>query len=439
MLDVRDSQLLHQTLERYNRLACRITASNVACLSLHPFPQCKSSISLIRLSDFPDSASADDFTYILNALNSLNEVVGYIIQSNASGLHIYIGFKGENCHNIALNLLADGLTHTFKDLQIKILKNPATYLNALLNPCCFSCVSMIATTPSSLTPSTTSSTSSEVSLMRHFLDLMGTHKDFTIFFLATPINLCEIKQYLNELYDMYNIISGFEKSTYSGSEAIAKNGSTSICNTETCGDGKSCAETDSNSICCTDNQSTSLSGSTAVYYMRERYINTTVGHSQGASNAHTSGHTVANTSSSNSSHSNSKTQLSATNKTDTHGVNYIVLNKKIQTTLASMDSYISFLENLLTIPSFRFSAFFLSEYSEVSIRAAYTFDGLNDHEVSPFSSKVHFWMKDHPQYRELFNYLLNFNHPCFYDDGQSDAILATVPITSRQLTYCYSL
>lgn len=436
MLDVRDSQLLHQTLERYNRLTCHLTASNVACLSLHPLSQCKSSISLIRLSDFPAAVSATDFTYILNALNGLNEVVGYIIQSTTAGLYIYIGIKGENCHTTALALLVDGLTNTFKDLQINVLKNPSTCLNTLLNPNCFSCVSVATTTP---TPLTTTSTSSEVNLMRHFLDLMGTHKDFTIFFLATPINLCEIKQYLCELYDIYNILSGFEKSTYNGSESIAKNGSTTISNTDTSGSGQSCCETDSNSICRTNSKSLNVSGTTAVYYMREKYVNTTASHNQGCSNAHTSGHTVATTNSCNDSHAYSKSQLSATNKTDTRGVNYIVLNKKIQTTLSSMDSYISFLENLLTTPTFRFSAFFLSAYSEVSIRAAYTFDGINNHEASPFSSKVNFWMKDHVQYEELLNYLLNFNQPCFYDDGQSDAILAAVPITSRQLTYCYSL
>lgn len=155
MYDPRDTCLLDEALARYEELV-----NSPYLYELTHFPVCPSTptsscIGFIQIEGFPTSTTYGTFSYVLNALASLNITIGYSLQVIKEQLFIYIGIKGQQYYDAALELLRTGLTQTFPGIQITQLtaEQSCQLLEQLFNPsqyCSVGTISVIPDTPPNL-------------------------------------------------------------------------------------------------------------------------------------------------------------------------------------------------------------------------------------------------------------------------------------------------
>ena len=121
MYDPKDSCLLESAIAKYEELV-----NSPFLYELTHFPVCSSNpscpyIGFLKVQGFPASTTFGTFSYVLNALASLNITIGYYLQVSAGQLFIYIGIKEQEYDQTGLDILNNGLLQTFLGIQITML------------------------------------------------------------------------------------------------------------------------------------------------------------------------------------------------------------------------------------------------------------------------------------------------------------------------------
>ena len=425
MYDVRDMQLLQETLAQYNDLVNRPLLHDLNCLSVVPPLPCTQPIYLLHIKTLPENSHSSAFSFILNALASLSGAMGYFICSSNGKISIYIGIKGE--YSAAFSLLQSGLIQTFPGATFEVVLDTPLFLTNLFSPS--NCFEMTSTT---VIPSPNHPT---LPLLTQFSNLMGSSSDYTAFFLAHPLSHSELLNYHDGLCEIYNTLSIFNQVHFNHIHGLAKNSSTTITNSKTTTDGHSMTETDGNSKAHSDSSYTNTTISTGALCP---YINNNINLSflanKGCSHSHTDNFSCAQASSCSTAHCHTDSRLSGENKSDNHGITYSAQNIYVQNALSIMSGTINRAQLLLQSTAFEYGAYFFSPYMETSMRAAYTFMGLA-HDASTYlgPTLVNHWSPSHPSYSLLLEALLKFESPKFYTSNSNQAFQNTTFIQSTEL------
>ena len=421
MYDTREPQLLQEALIRYDALVNRPYLHDLSCLSIVSPAPYSLPITLLQLKPIPASTSPKSFAYILNALNGMKQVIGYILFSSPDGISVYIGIKGQNCSSVSLQLLKAGIKQTFPNVEISLVNDASTFLAKLFNKENATMLSTATGIPYNDSPS----------FMNTFTSIMGKSTSYACFFLAHPVPPCDLKQYYDELCDIYEQLSTFNQASHNNSSNLAKNSSVTLtkCNTSSSGTSNNLTTGESHS--CNTGSYTNLSGSTPLAYCENKTVNATLLQNRAFATVDQNNSSVANGTSKSHSLANTQSNLSATNKTDNQAITFIVQN-----TLEHTNTLISRLQTLLRRPCFAFNAYFLSNVSEASLRAAYNFQGMcQSADNQLVVSSVNFWDQSHPSFAPMLNALQHFEAPVF--SKNSSIYTSSIFIHSNELLNCF--
>lgn len=428
MFDVRDIQLLQESLARYDFL---INSPFIEELNQYNIlvPQgISSSIRLLLVKSLSASETISTFEFILNALNSLNQTIGYILDFTSDPHSIYIGIKG-NC-SYALSVLSEGLMASFPDSIIEEVSDPVSVLTKLLN---FNLYKQLSS--ATVIPNSTNGTS----LLTSFTSLMGT-SNFACFFLAKPVPSCEVKMYYEELCELYYILSHFSQANMSHLTGISKNSSMTVLTGDTITHGNSHTDTSgcSNSKGGADYSNITLNTACPFSILHHtKNINASVSYL--ANNAHSHNYTTNRSEAKGNTYShanlNNTSKLSAENLIDNNSINFSAQNRCVQNALAVLGNMIDYIRLLSQTSCFQYGAYFFSAFPATATRAAYSFLGLAQNANTYLGpSAVNLFNSDHPNYKELYASLFQFEHPAFSSPQFSEQILtSTTSIQSAEL------
>lgn len=424
MYDVRDMQLLQETLMQYDELVNRPLLHDLNCFYVASPSPCTTPIHLLHVKTLPENSNSNYFSFILNALASLSHALGYFLLSNNGEISIYIGLKGE-C-SAAFSLLQSGLLQTFPGATFEVVLDTPQFLTDFFSPT--NCFEIASTT---VIPNT----SSTVPLLTQFSNLMGRSSECAVFFLAHPVPHCELLNYYDQLCEVYNILSLFNQASFNHIHGLSKNGSTTVTNGRTITDGTSRTETNGNNIGHSENcyTNTTLSSGAPCSYLNNN-INLSFCSNKACGHNDIDNFSRAEASTCSTANSRTDSKLSSESKTDNHAITFSAQNICVQNALSTLSTIINRIQQLLQSTTFEYGAYFFSTCNETSIRAAYSFMGLA-HNPSTYlgPSLVNFWSPDHPSYPILLETLLKFEYPQFYPSNINKAFQNTTLIQSTEL------
>ena len=431
MHDVRDRQLLQETLTRYENLVNRPLLHDLNCLHIIPSLPCCKPIYLLRIETLPENNHSNYFTFILNALASLSEALGYFLCSHEEKLSVYIAIKSD-CPD-AFTLLQSGLLQTFPGTHFEVMLSPPDFLSDFFSP--QHCLHIASTT---VIPSASFTTP----LLTQFTSLMGKSSDYAAFFLAHPLSRCDFTKLYDELCEVHNLLSIFNQVNFNHIHAVAKNGSSTISHGKTITEGSTQTETNSNSVLKGENSYTNTSVSSGVpcVYLNNNNVNFSYLSNNACSKSRTDSFSCAKASSCNTANSRTDSRMSGENVSDNHGISYSAQNIGVQNALNTLSTLIHRMQQLLHSTLFEYGAYFISPCRETSLRAAYSFMGLaSDSSTSIGPKLVSSWSPEHASYSLILESLLKFEFPKFCTCHHSTPISHTTLIEGSELVSSFYL
>lgn len=436
MLETRDLQLLRRALIHYEELINRPYLHELACLELSMCEKSTSSIELLQISPFPEGTTSLYFSFILNALHGLEQVIGLILCSNKNGYSLYIGIQDQEDapekKSCAITLLTNGLKQIFSDITITPLSNSQQFLSELFTAKSYPLLAQASCVP----PISTLSSEKAPSFMGNFLELMGISSPFTIFLLAKPVSKHCLYGLLDECYELSQTLSQFSQSARNNSCTIAKNTSKTITHSNSEANGCNTSETKGTNTSCNQGGYTNTSGSTPVAYCEDHNINVTVLQNFAKATVNAKSCSVATSNSNNCTNSYSEAHLNATNKSDSEGLGFSVQNRYVMTAIEAINSQIERIQSLIDTSCFAFNSYFFSPFGESTLRAAYNFAGLCENKkTNTFPNAVNYWHSSSSYYNELFEELRHFQSPSFCHHKKE--ISSSVLIQSAELNSCF--
>ncbi len=427
MFDSRDTCLLDDALARFDELV------NSPCLlELTHFPVSPSNapsdcISFIQIEGFPTTDTSKAFSFVLNALESLQITIGFVIQVSNEQLSIYIGIKGDEHFCVALELLRNGLTQTFPSIQIHELtpEENCHLLELLFSPCIHSSLATISVIPN---------TSTITPILTSFNNLMGKNENFVLFLLATPVSPSHIRSILNELICLFNILSGFTQGNHTAAKGLNKNRSTTVTHSNTETNGRSCTDTDTSGSSHNSSQYKNITSSTSLSLANNKNLgvsllcNNSIGHASNTSCASAEGVTTSEAIGC------STSRLTATSLTENEAISFTIQNKCVIDALASLNLLITRYTNLLTLPAFEFGAYLIAPCLSTTVRGAYTYLGVANNPSSTLGpTAVNLWGNCNSGFCSILEELQHFNHPFFNLSHSEECITSTTIISGLEL------
>ena len=426
MYDPRDTCLLDEALARYEELV-----NSPYLYELTHFPVCPSTptsscIGFIQIEGFPTSTTYGTFSYVLNALASLNITIGYSLQVIKEQLFIYIGIKGQQYYDAALELLRTGLTQTFPGIQITQLtaEQSCQLLEQLFNPsqyCSVGTISVIPDTPSK-------------PILTTFDTLMGKTSDYVLFLLVNPVSPCNIRLILNELISLYDIFSGFTQGNHGMTTGLSKNTSTTIVRTTTETNGTSSTETHSSGDANNASAYTNITPSTSLPLPDNRALNISILCNKTNGHSYTTGLSMANGCTASEAISQAAHNQRATNHTNNESLTVVIQNKYVIDAIARLNTLISRYTNLLSLPAFEFGAYLLAPKLATTTRGAYTYLGSSNASPTISPMVVNLWDACHSDFYNVLKTLQNFNQPTFKSCLAEECVSSTTIISGIEFT-----
>ena len=455
MYDTRDMQVLHNALIKYEQSINRPYLYELSCFPTCPPTPCALPISILQLTSLPSNTTPQHLSYILNALNGLDQIIGYIICSSSDGLSVYIGVKGANCNDVAISLLHSGLDQVSKDLTITPVPEPDKFLEALLDPNAYVTLSSVTCLPplSSSSSSSTSrwqanrqdddntdntielSSTNSASLLGSFLQLMGTNSPYVALFLAVPYCKHQLYGLLDDYYDLYYTLSHFNRSNHTAASTIAKNNSQTITKSKSEANGCNNGNTQGENTSCNEGGYVNISGNTPINCFNQYTVTGSLLKNKAKATVSGKSCSVTDSTSQTTTHSHSNAQLCATNTTDSKSINFSSQDLYVENALSKIENEITRLHTLIQSHCFNFNAYFLSCSCETALRAAYNFSGLC--QTAPGSllpNAVNFWHHDNACYSQILNALKQFDLPVFCKDQHE--LSSSMLISSLEFVSC---
>lgn len=422
MSDMRDDELLQQFLTRYNFLINRPFLQE---LTLYPVaPPCLAApvIRLIMIKVLSAVSSPSTFEFIFNALASLKQSIGYLLDFSTNTF--IIGIQGD-CPS-ALPILRDGLMASFPNSIIEEVPSSSDMLRSLFSPSLYTQLAAVTVIPN---------TSLSTSLMSSFTKLMGNAL-YTAFFLASPFPRDKLQDYHDELCELYENLSAFSQTGKIHLSGISKNSSMTIIKGDTITHGNSATRTLGSNITNTTagytNSTISSSGPVPALNNQNvtltYLLNKAAGRNRGSSDTNAEGNTYSHA------NLNNTNTLSAENRVTNNTTNYSIQNKCVQNALLVLSDIISRIDTLLQSFCVQYGAYFFSSAPETTIRAAYSFLGLApDNDTYLGASAVNLFNPDLPNYEAIYNSLAHFEHPRFTFPYGSNLPASTTFISGSEL------
>lgn len=428
MQDVRDMQLLQETLARYNFLINRPFLQELMCAPVCPPCMTDSVIRLIMIKALPSSHTTSTFEFILNALASLEQSIGYLL--DFSTRTFYIGLRGD-C-SFALSMLQNGLMASFPGIEMMEVCKSSEVLGGFFNPARYTQLAAVTVIPNSLLAT---------ALMTSFTTLMG-NTPYMAFFLASPFSYNELLDYHAELCETYGLLSTFSQANANRSTGLSKNSATTIVQGDTITRSNSSTQTiGTNSTKSTAGYTNSTISSTgAVPALNNQnatltyLLNKAKGFNEGNSSSNAEGNTYSRACINNTS------RLSAENRTSNESIGFSIQNKCVQNALSNLSNIIDRIDTLLQSFSFEYSAYFFSAAPEAAVRAAYSFLGLAPNNNTYLgASAVNLFNPEQPNYETIYNSLIQFEHPKFILPNSSNPVTNTTFISGSELLNSFYL
>lgn len=458
MYETRDLKHMKNTLERYRELVQCPDLYNLSQLTLAESSCNDESIEILHIHDLPDTPNYTCFSYILDALSALEQTIGLLLVSTNHKLSVYILLRGHA--STACTLLQTGLTQTFPDCICSYVENPSRFIDAVFDSKNYACLASSITIPN---------TTYQTPLLSDFKKLAGTSSDYVALFLAEPINRSLNCCYLNELYEIYDILSNFSQTNYTLYKSDAKTASNSSAHCSTHSANESLTHTEGESTSDSHNCYTNISASTPFTLISYKGRKSTSNHSHSDdshkkedgcdtaskeqslsrdspkninasvlfNNAH--GHSITHNSSKacaqgcGNSEAKTSTKSNSTSTTTYQAFNFSSPNKEIQDALACLTLAIERYNTLCHNSTFHFSSYFFSPLSETSLRTAYCYMGLCQSNYTLSSHIINYWQSESPNYEGLYKNLKQLVHPSFYLPNSDRVLYNAVPTLSTEL------
>ncbi len=426
---------LTSALKQFDFLINRDYLRKLNHFTLSPCVNHKDCLLLFKINTLTLPTTYTFFTYVLNALASLETTIAFILTQHKGILHFYIGLKISTVPNISAEILMQGFASTFSPNELTSLdqKESELLLKQLFSP-----NNSTALTSAIIVPNNTSPTNTP--LLKNFSSLF-THEDYTALFLATPAPPCHLQKHTEDLIQLFNTLSQFSQANHNLFKGIAHNTCCTLTNnrTDTCGD--SCTLTDSSNCGASTAAYTNLSPSTAVPLGNSsRSINVSMTFNHATGNNETNSTSVAKGNNNSHSQGDSESNLDGTNVTDNKTLIYTKQNKAVSDALTELTALITRFSNTGSNTFFYFNAFFLAPLMSTTIRAGYTYAGLaTDSNPSLEPVFINTWSHCDADYTSLLSQLQCLHLPYFNLPHSSKTIRACSTITSTELlnTFCF--
>ena len=461
MYDTRDMQMLRKALIKYEQSINRPYLHELSCFPTYPPTPCTLPISILQLASFPRSTTPQYFSYILNALNGLDQIIGYMICSSSDDLSVYIGVKGASCNDVALSLLHSGLKRIFPKLTITPVPEPDEFLEELLDPDAYATISSVTCLPPPVSSKRSSASDKQdnddttddhlechsnssnkdhssrtpTSLLGSFLKLMGTKTHYVALFLAAPYCKHQLYGLLDDYYDLYYTLSHFNKSNHIACSTIAKNNSQTITKGKSEANGCNNGNTQGKNTSCNQGGYVNISGNTPINCFDQHTITGTLLQNTARATVNAKSYSVTDSTSQTSTHSHSDAQLCATNTSESKTISFGTQDLYVENALSKIENEITRMHTLVQSHCFNFSAYFFSCSCEDALRAAYNFSGLcQTASGSLMPNAVNFWQHDDPCYSQIFRSLKQFELPVFCKDQTE--LSSSMLISSLEFVSC---
>ena len=454
MYETRDVNLLQDTLSYYNCLIMNPNLHKLCQLSPMELRCSNATIQALHIKSLSDNPNYIRFSYILNALSSLQQTIGVLLISSNASFSIYILIKG-NCP-FALSLLESGLRQSFPGCITQSIDKPSDFLSSLFNPHCYSCLTSALTVPND---------TYDTLLLKDFTELIGQKSKYVALFLAEPTYKSDLRTSLNKFYDMCNTLSNFSLANYTYYKSEAKSNSNSCAECNTNASGASNTNTSGQSHMCSQNSYTNVSVSTPITLITTKgahnkplipststnqlankekctadntnntlkNLNTTLlfNKAKGTSNTSTTSNAHAQTC--NESKSNTSTHSHSATNTLYQAQSFGCPNKYVQDAIEALHIAITRYKLLSQSGAYHFSSYFFSPSSEISYNMAYTYLGLAQSSYPLSPNVVNSWFSHDAYYPLIFDYLRQLSSPSFYLSDYKYQLSNSVPILNSEL------
>ncbi len=428
MTNPRDAASLNEVLDKCELLVNKDGFYNTFSLNISPLQNDKGNIRLLKIEILGEPIGSDFFSFVLNALGNLNSIFGYILQSYENELHLYVGLKTSGDMRTALDILENGLTSSYSGSKFRelSLKESRLILSELFNPSIYRALSAAVVIPNNVS-------SNSAPINQKLVDLMGK-EEFTAIFLAIPKARSEVKCLINELKELYTMLSAFSQTDYEFSKSISKNTAVHITDSITDSTGSSCADTNSIENACSASKYILIAPSTAIPLENLPAFNISLGFNKTygvvtltnktETKGETAGYAVAKI----------KLHINSGTHTNNDSISFNSQNKKVTDMLDKLAELISRLNAVLEDAVFCFGAYFFSKSEAASIRAAYTYLGLaRDKGINIGENHVVTWEKDEDTFQRLIQEIKHFNHLSFSSHSKNEYITTSQLISSHEL------
>lgn len=422
-------QQFSSTLHQYNNYVQKDYLNNLDCATLCANKKSQNQILLFKITDFTSSTTAHYFTYVFNALASLNTTVGIILEHKKKNLNFYLGLSIDSSNTMASEIFTQGFLSTFPNSNIKAYDcdESKALLNDIFSPEHISAITSTIVIPNNAETPTTP-------ILQNFSSLFPA-ENYVALLLATPTCNCQIEDTLNTFLDLFNSLSQFQQTTLNCGNSVAHNSSCTLTTNESSSSSNSCTNTNSSSTGSSAANYTNISPSTTVPLGNSTRVvnvsatfNEAIGANQGTS------HSEAKCNTEGCSNGKSEANLNATNLSDTSSISFCKQNKLVIDAIALINNLITRLTNNSNNAMFYFNAFFLAPLAATTIRAGYTYAGLaKDTTLNLEPSFITTWCATHCNFRSLLKELKHFQIPQFKLPHGTKCFKACTTITSQEL------
>lgn len=410
-----------------------------------------SNIRIIKLNKFIYNVKENNlekFTSTLNALNSIEATLGYIIYGDEKGIEIYLLVKTQVTQvTVALDTLKNGLMGNFPGIELERIYNEdqETLLsNKLFDKDTFTHISSIVAIPKEKNEQL----ETDIQGIEKFIEAM-IGENYTAMFLAKAVDKQTLQNVRVGLENMYTLLAPFRETDFSFNESESENISkslaegltTSVTNTLTNTNGTSRAESRSHTLGASVGvtSTTGAEGSLAPCGIGGK-VTQSIAINATANYSHTRGKTDTTSESQSDSkgeqRGTSNTQTDTTGSATSEGRSYSFKaeNKNITELLKRIDSTLERIQQSEDMGMFNFGAYFLTSSEHISIRAASTYLGIIKGKGSGVeNSFMNTWNKEEESFSGMIEALKQLEHPTFSKQDMGDLITPTTMISCQEL------
>lgn len=359
------------------------------------------------------------FTFVLDALHSLDISFSYILRVTTTAITPYFVISYTYQSSSSLKILEEGLLKTYPDIQIEWLHTPDFDWYDITS---ISCATLIP--KENTVTSITSPLDPLINLMKG--------EEYLIMFLASSISRDAYKCELSKLQSLYTTLYPFKDRSYSQAYHChnTKTDSTTFTHTDTEGNthttsiGTSTGNTTSHST--GDNVSLNYRASDTLTF------SSSINHSDVCTQNVGSSDNASDVNSNQLSHTKSVVDTDTRLTIDSSTIGYRLINSRITTLLGLADLQLARYIATINLSIFNLSTYFLSRSVSTSIRAASTYTGLIA-DTTIYAQFINTWTLPNASFSYLLDYLANAQMPLFCNPSDNLPVSSGLNITSKEL------